>query len=287
MSRDQTDNLTLGVLDLIVISTDLDGNVTVFNSVAEETLGYYTQEIIGKEIPITNFESYKQNILAQTNTPNIAAFNDVNGNKIELELNTSSIKNQKGEITGLLFTATKPLRLAVTTSANDLPGLSVLELVLDRELRRLQRETKPLSLIKVDVDYFRAYKQQYGTTQTKKCLNDIAYVLQERIQRAGDLLAYGSIDEFYILLPNTDRSGAVTVAEHLRLMVAGLELENTASQVGTAVTISLGVVVLYPNDSYNRHLVLGKLEEALQQAKQDGRNCTRVIDLGQQACLSI
>lgn len=286
MNPNIPENLSLGVLDLIVISTDLQGHVTVFNSVAEETLGFYNQEIIGKTIPVANFDSYKNNIINKTNSSNIATFYDACGNAIELELNTSSIKNPNGEITGLLFTATKPLRLAVSTSALDLPGLSVLELVLERELRRLQREAKPLSVIKVDIDYFNAYKEKYGQEKTKKCLNQVAFVLKERIQRAGDLLAYGRIDEFYILLPNTDRPGAITVAEHLRLLVAGLELENTASRVGTAITISLGVVVLYPRDQHKKHMILAKLEEALQKAKKDGRNCTRVIDLGERACVT-
>ena len=236
---------SLGLLDLIVISTNLDGQVTVFNSVAEEALGYDSHEVVGEEIPIQDFSSYKTSILQETNGGNLANFRHKNGTNINLELNTSSIRDKSGSVTGLLFTATKPLRLAITSCAKDLPNMQVLDIVLERECARQARVNQDLSILKLDIDFFRAYRAKYGDKLAQACLDNIAHTLQDRVKRAGDLLTYSGKDEFFVLLPNTDRSGAVTVAEHLRLLVSGLEIENTASKIGTGVTISVGIFIVF------------------------------------------
>ena len=108
-------------------------------------------------------------------------------------------------------------------------------------------------------------------------LTAIANVLASRIKRASDFYAYGEYDEFWVLLPNTERSGAVKVAETLRIMINDLEIENTASEIGKYVTVSLGLSTCLAEQEQTHQDLINKAGQALEIAKKEGRNCTRFI----------
>ena len=191
-----------------------------------------------------------------------------------MRLTTSTIKGKEGEISGLLFMATcEPSKIY---RIEELPDRKVFDIVLDRELRRMEREHELLSLIKIDIDHSKAYREHHGQDAIETCLKIIAHTINERIQRAGDLLAFYGDDEFMIILPRTDVPGTVKVAEYLRLTVAGLEIEHKGSDTADIVTISCGVTTTLPQRETSAIALVATVEQALANAKADGRNCTRI-----------
>lgn len=262
--------------NIAVISTDTEGRVTVFNRQAEEILGYIPEEIIGQQAPIKDFESFCGHIEEQKNIPNEAQLIHKSGELIGMEIITSPIKNNQGATAGYLFTATRVNTDKSITGTEQLPDMHVANIVLEREIRRTEREGQPLSVLKIDIDFYKSYRKEYGEAETQICLNHVAQVLAERIQRASDFLAYPGHDEFLVILPNTDMPGTVKVAEQLRLRIAALNLEHKASEIGKIVTASIGIANLVPERETTLADVLAIADKGLKEAKSDGRNCSRI-----------
>lgn len=263
------------VRDIAVISTDMSGKITVFNHVAEQILGYPAQEIIGKAIPIDDFMNFQADPESFFNRPIEAEFTHANGEPILLEALLSPIQNAEGADRGILLTAHRVFQQRESFTIQSIPDENVFNIVLKREINRLQRDGQTLSVIKIDIDHYTAYLQHYGETKTKELLQEIGYTLQERIQRASDLLAYCGSDEFWVLLPNTDLPGVVKVAEQLRLKVMGLAWPTHVSDIDNKITVSLGIAHLSPKRETTVDDVRSLADAALAEAKSQGRNCTR------------
>ena len=143
---------------------------------------------------------------------------------------------------------------------------------LRQEWQRLYREKNCLSLILFDVDYFKAYNDHYGHPQGDSCLFQIAQTARKTIKRSTDLVARFGGEEFAVILPNTDHSGAIAVAEQLRLAVYHLNLEHQCANQGEIVTISLGVTTQIPSDQNTTQQLIAEADAALYSAKLQGRN---------------
>lgn len=262
--------------DIAVISTDLDGNVTVFNHSAERLLGYPPEEIIGQAAPIQTFSKLKDAIHFTHPQASTEDFIHKNGDLIGMEVIFAPIKNTGGDTTGLLVTATRTNNADKAFNLDDLPNKTIFDVVLEREIRRMQREQKPISVLQLDVDHYKSMLQHYGEEKTEELLTQAAQLLDERIQRAGDMLSYTCFDEFLVILPNTDRSGTVKVAEQLRLLIQNAGIENKASKTRDTLTVSIGIANLIPDRETTAEQVLEMAQEQLKQAKADGRNCSRI-----------
>ncbi len=151
---------------------------------------------------------------------------------------------------------------------------------LHKEWRRAMREQLPLSLILLDVDFFKKYNDTYGHQQGDRALIAVAETLQRPIRRPADLAARYGGEEFALILPNTPIDGALLIAERIRAGVQELAMEHRASEVSPHLSISLGVVSVIPQQATDNHDVNAFVEMAdqgLYQAKQQGRN--RVIKM--------
>ncbi|BHH82811.1 hypothetical protein LA52FAK_11000 [Desulforhopalus sp. 52FAK] len=144
--------------------------------------------------------------------------------------------------------------------------------VLENEWLRMYREKKPLSLILADVDYFKQYNDLYGHQAGDDCLVRIAAQLTSVIHRPGDLVARYGGEEFVIVLPDTDESGCLKIAEAMNKKVEEMNIEHGDSSVGASVTISLGVSTIIPQTPENWADLIGIADRALYQAKDKGRN---------------
>lgn len=133
------------------------------------------------------------------------------------------------------------------------------------------REQKPLSLILVDVDYFKRYNDQYGHQAGDGCLKSIAQALSETVRRPYDLVARYGGEEFACVLPNTVLSGAVEIAERMQERVRALGIEHSASDVDQVVTISLGVATLTPTGDLEFQALIEAADKQLYEAKNAGR----------------
>lgn len=144
--------------------------------------------------------------------------------------------------------------------------------VLYQEWNRLRREGSPLSLLLLDIDYFKQYNDSYGHLAGDFCLQEVAQVLQNIVQRSSDLVARYGGEEFAVILPNTQTSEAVEVAERIREQVEALQIPHRESEVSNYVTMSIGVATLIPIEHLTPQIVIHTADQALYQAKQNGRN---------------
>lgn len=143
---------------------------------------------------------------------------------------------------------------------------------LDLEWRRAMRSAKPLSLIIIDVDYFKNYNDIYGHLAGDSCLQNIAHMIRDSLRRAGNFAARYGGEEFVVILPDTNVEGAYLFAESLRKKIEDMNIEHNDSKAGKNVTISLGVSTTVPNKNSTHDELISLADKALYKAKQGGRN---------------
>lgn len=146
---------------------------------------------------------------------------------------------------------------------------------LESEFRRAQRTCSPLSLILLDIDFFKAFNDRYGHQMGDQCLIQVAQALKGNLQRAADLVARYGGEEFAIILPASESEGATFVAEQLRAEIASMRIPHADSLIADHVTISLGVATVTPAVGAQPESLVRAADCALYEAKAQGRN--RVI----------
>jgi len=147
------------------------------------------------------------------------------------------------------------------------------DVTLEKELRRATRNNSLLSLILMDIDFFKKYNDHYGHAEGDTCLRRVAKELAGCIKRTGDFVARYGGEEFVIILPGTDLAGAIGMAEKIRLAVIGLNIEHSVSDVAGHVSISIGVTTVLGDQTVLPVDVIKKADAALYKAKASGRNC--------------
>jgi diguanylate cyclase (GGDEF)-like protein len=143
---------------------------------------------------------------------------------------------------------------------------------LETEVRRAARERQPLSLILADVDHFKSFNDHYGHQAGDDCLRQVAAVLGTAGRRPADLAARYGGEEFAIVLPGTGPDGAVDVAQALSRLIAALAISHASSAVSQNVTLSQGIASLAPEKETAAEDLIHRADQALYQAKQQGRN---------------
>jgi diguanylate cyclase (GGDEF)-like protein len=136
---------------------------------------------------------------------------------------------------------------------------------------RHREENKPLSLLMIDIDYFKQFNDQYGHQAGDKCLRAVASALQAALLRNVDVVARYGGEEFAVIL-DVDQSGAIAVAERMRAAIESLAIPHVGSSVASVVTISAGVAATPSNGARTITELIGAADSALYIAKHDGRN---------------
>lgn len=144
--------------------------------------------------------------------------------------------------------------------------------LLRQEWHRAMRHSSSLSLIMLDIDYFKRFNDTYGHQKGDECLKQVAETLDNSISRETDLVARYGGEEFAVILPETGMKGAEAVAETMRTRVSNLEIAHEASDVSDHVTISLGVATTVPERELNMENLILAADKALYKAKEAGRN---------------
>lgn len=144
--------------------------------------------------------------------------------------------------------------------------------LLSQEWRRALRNGSPISIILVDVDFFKAYNDTYGHEAGDTVLKEVALALSTAVGRASDLVARYGGEEFIVALPGTGDDDALFVAERMRASVEALQIPHAGSQVGPCVTISVGVANAIPRQRSQPDALVRAADEALYEAKRGGRN---------------
>ncbi|MBA6116125.1 Wsp signal transduction system regulator diguanylate cyclase WspR [Pseudomonas sp. NC26] len=143
---------------------------------------------------------------------------------------------------------------------------------LELEWRRAMREQQQLSLLMIDVDYFKVYNDSFGHLAGDEALRQVAEAIRGSCSRPTDLPARYGGEEFALVLPNTSPGGARLVAEKLRQTVHGLAIPHTAPQADSRLTVSIGLATQTPPLGSHCRQLISAADKGLYLAKDSGRN---------------
>jgi len=142
---------------------------------------------------------------------------------------------------------------------------------LRREWSRAKRSDSPLSVLMIDIDYFKRYNDTMGHAAGDECLKTIALSIKKSLTRPSDLVSRNGGEEFVCILPDTDERGAIHTAKRIQEAIRGLGIPHPSSEVGEFVTVSIGCASTSQIDADSATL-LEMADKALYRAKQLGRN---------------
>ncbi len=276
--------------DDAIIGKNTEGVITSWNPGAERLYGYQAREVIGRSITFLVPEEQQDEIpllLAKIKSGvSIDHYETVrlhkDGQQLVVSVTISPIRDDQGNIIGAStiardITERKQAeellrRLSYMDGLTGVSNRRHFDEILDKEWKRCMREDRYLSLIILDIDFFKAYNDTYGHLEGDRCLKDVADLLSRVVSRPGDLAARYGGEEFAVILPSTMPEGAVTVAERIRAGIEELRINHGGSSIGEYVTVSLGTASVIPKPEVDPKVVLQAADAALYKAKQGGRN---------------
>ncbi|MBU0675873.1 MAG: diguanylate cyclase [Proteobacteria bacterium] len=144
--------------------------------------------------------------------------------------------------------------------------------IINQEWQRSVRHSTSISLIMIDIDYFKLYNDTYGHQGGDECLIRVAKALERAARRETDTVARYGGEEFGVILPETGANGAFAVAEALRVAIEAENIAHASSQVCDHVTISVGVATWLPEKGSRQDHLIAITDAALYKSKENGRN---------------
>jgi diguanylate cyclase (GGDEF)-like protein len=151
------------------------------------------------------------------------------------------------------------------------------DIVLKREWDAALAVGAALSLVMIDIDFFKSYNDYYGHVQGDECLKRVGGILGEGLRR-GDFLARFGGEEFVLVLPNTPADAAMRVAERCRNLIAEAQIAHERSPYRQVVTASFGVGTIVPSHDLDPTGFVNLVDAQLYNAKDNGRDCIAAID---------
>lgn len=290
---EQTNTQLVSYIDIvdkyvITSSTDSKGIITSTSEAFCEISGYGQQELIGNSHSIVRHHDMPSSIYSElwdTITQGKTWQGELknkkkNGDYYWVHAYISPVFDEQGNISG--YTAirediTDKKRaedLSITDELTSLFNRRHFNNLFPQELARAHRDGKSVALMIIDVDYFKAYNDNYGHQQGDRVLQDISRVLKESLRRAGDFAFRIGGEEFGVIVMVDSNDEAYRIAEKLRGSVENRGIEHAYSQVSSLVTISVGVEVHQPDSAQpaDMDLIYRLADDALYQAKANGRN---------------
>jgi len=142
----------------------------------------------------------------------------------------------------------------------------------DKEWKRAQRKNEHISILMMDLDFFKAVNDAHGHVYGDHCLVEIAKTIGSELQRGIDVVARYGGEEFIVLLPDTDLEGAGAVAAGMQTAIAHLNIVNKASPFDGQLTVSIGIATARPSSAMSPAELIARADHALYRAKREGRN---------------
>ena len=176
--------------------------------------------------------------------------------------------------------ATANTRLQALTMQDGLTGIynrRYFDQKLEKEWQRALRNQDSLALLLIDIDFFKDFNDKYGHLAGDECLKRVAQVIRDTITRPSDAVSRYGGEEFVVVLPDTSSEGAVHVAENIRRAMQSVQIRLEQGQ--TMVSVSIGVAALIPSDARVPQDLISIADQALYQAKTNGRNRTQLAEL--------
>ncbi|WP_207540902.1 diguanylate cyclase [Sabulicella rubraurantiaca] len=162
--------------------------------------------------------------------------------------------------------------LAVTDALTGLGNRRKLETILNQEVMRLARTGANLSVLILDIDFFKRFNDSYGHTAGDRCIAMVGAALARAVRRAADLAVRYGGEEFACLLPETSHDEAMEIASNIRERVRALGIPHSESDAAPHVTVSVGVATATCFNGADPMSWVKAADEQLYIAKKAGRN---------------
>ncbi len=143
---------------------------------------------------------------------------------------------------------------------------------LHLEWRRAVRSRYPISLLMIDIDYFKSYNDTYGHQKGDECLKAVASEIKQHLRRPSDMVARYGGEEFSVILPETPSYSAFSLAKHIWSGVGNLNIEHTGSARVGHLTISIGAATTIPDENQSISQFIEISDKNLYKSKSEGRN---------------
>ena len=141
-----------------------------------------------------------------------------------------------------------------------------------REWLNAQREQQPLTIMLLDIDYFKQYNDHNGHLLGDACLKQIAQILKKSVSRPRDLVARFGGEEFVLILPDTSQASAIEVVERILQSIRTADICHSSSPLDQRLSVSLGVKTIIPTQKNDKMTFLNEVDQNLYLAKEQGRN---------------
>lgn len=162
--------------------------------------------------------------------------------------------------------------LASLDGLTGIPNRRAFDVRLAQAWSQACREGGTLSLMMIDIDYFKRYNDHFGHVQGDECLRQVAKAIAQSVNRPYDLAARFGGEEFACVLPETTLQGALILAEKIQARISQLAIAHPGSEVSEWVSLSIGVASLQPRVDREPNELIALADQQLYQAKHNGRN---------------
>ncbi len=146
------------------------------------------------------------------------------------------------------------------------------------EWKAAVRNSTSISVIMIDIDHFKLFNDTFGHLQGDNCLKQVAQTIHKTLMRPKDLAVRYGGEEFLVVLPDTNRDGAIKIAQNIQFAIKSLEIRELKSEVSHQITVSLGIATVIPQRQDKPEDLIASADNALYVAKENGRDRFEIYD---------
>jgi diguanylate cyclase (GGDEF)-like protein len=236
LSKEEDESITILIEENLKLSTQID-NLTLDNKRLQGNIVKLTQEKEDLEILVEAISDHSEQL------------NDDLMAKVELAQ-----------------------RDALTDALTLIPNRRFFDQHLEMEWHRATRIKSVISILMIDIDFFKHYNDYYGHLKGDECLREVAGLINSACHRETDFIARYGGEEFAVVISDTEQAGVIKVAERIVENVVAAKIPHAASQISAYVTISLGCFSKIPLSGEDVFDFIHESDCLLYLAKQNGRN---------------
>ena len=227
------------------------------------TDNYGLLNVIGHLFKLISFYYiYKSILLVNVQNPLNIIFKELNEKEEKILTLLSELENEKNAA----------LQASLTDGLTGIYNRRYFNEIILQIFNSAKREKEELSIIMIDIDFFKSYNDYYGHIRGDECLSKVANTLKNELNRATDIVARYGGEEFIVVLEKTNKAGALLIANKICAAVYELKIEHLKSECSKYVTISVGVISIFDIYSETVEAAISLADKALYQAKNNGRN---------------
>lgn len=185
------------------------------------------------------------------------------------------INERKENENELMHLRKKFEELSYQDSLTGVANRRMFDKIMEAEWARAIQNRLPVSLVLLDIDFFKEYNDHYGHIMGDECLKKVADILGTAAIRSRDFFARFGGEEFVLILPETEIDSATKVAERCRNLIINQQIPHDKSPLGQSLSISLGVSTIVPSYTDDPKDFINTVDRLLYKAKKSGRNCVK------------